>query len=157
MPDYTPAAVANAFVEIAGHALPQMKLQKLTYIAHGWNLAISGEPLVNDQPEAWDNGPVFRSIWDRMRDLPNGSGGKVKDYDNSIPMAEFTRNERAIIDHVWRKYGGKSAYELSEMTHQPGTPWTHAYYQRGRNAKLRNEEIREHYLALARAGRQAKA
>lgn len=152
MPEYSPVAIANAFVDIAGHAMPQMKLQKLTYIAHGWNLAITGCPLVSATPQAWDNGPVFRQIWDRIRDL-GWSGGKIRDYDGSTPQANLTPSEKAIIEHVWKKYGAKSATELSDMTHQPNTPWTRAYYGRGRNASIPNEDIQAHYLALANAGR----
>ncbi len=152
MPNYSPAAVANAFADLAGSAMPQMKLQKLTYIANGWNLAIAGVPLVDAQPEAWDNGPVFRSIWNRVRDLGR-TNGKVLDYDGSPPTAALTDQERALIQHVWKKYGEKSAGELSDLTHQPNTPWSRAYYDRGRNAIIPNEEIRAHYLALAQAGR----
>lgn len=153
MPNYSPAAIANAFVDLAGHAMPQMKLQKLTYIANGWNLAIAGVPLVDAQPEAWDNGPVFRSIWNRLRDLGPTLRGKVRDYDGSTPEAKLMPEEEAILQHVWNKYGSKTANELSDMTHQPNTPWTKAYYSQGRNAKISNAEIMNHYLALARAGR----
>lgn len=154
MPHHSPAAVANAFVDMADHVMPQMKLQKLTYIADGWNLAITGNPLVDAQPEAWDNGPVFRQIWNRIRDL-GSANGKIRDYDGLIPTAPFTDQERAVIRHVWNKYGHKSARELSDLTHLPNTPWSRAYYERGRNAVISNEEIRAHYLALAQAGRAA--
>ena len=152
MPNHSPVAIANAFTELGGSAMPQMKLQKLTYIAHGWNLAISGLPLVDAQPEAWDNGPVFRSIWNRIRDLGT-TGGKIKDYDGTIPTADLSTSEKAVINHVWKKYGEKCANDLSDMTHKPNTPWTKAYYERGRNATIPNEAIADHYLALARAGR----
>lgn len=154
MPNYSAAAVANAFAGLSDDAMPQMKLQKLTYIADGWNLAIAGVPLVDAQPEAWDNGPVFRSIWNRMRDA-GSHRGKIRDYDGSVPTASFTPDERAVIEHVWKKYGHLSARELSDLTHQPNTPWSRAYYNRGRNAVIPKEEIRAHYLALAQAGRVA--
>lgn len=152
MPNYSPAAVANAFVDIAPGAMPQMKLQKLTYIADGWNLAIAGQPLVDANAEAWDNGPVFRSIWNRVRDLGTRNG-KIQDYDGSIPEAQLSAQERAVVEHVWRKYGDKSAHQLSDMTHRANTPWTRAYYSRGRNAVIPKEDVRGHYLALAQAGR----
>lgn len=152
MPNYSPAAVANAFVDLAPMAMPQMKLQKLTYIADGWNLASAGQPLVDADAEAWDNGPVFRSIWNRIRDLGT-RGGKIQDYDGSIPAASLSAQERAVVEHVWRKYGSKSARQLSDMTHQANTPWTRAYYSRGRNAVIPKEDVRRHYLALAQAGR----
>jgi len=152
MPNYSPAAVANAFVDLSSVAMPQMKLQKLTYIADGWNLAISGQPLVDSNAEAWDNGPVFRSIWNRIRDLGTHSG-KIRDYDGSFPQAPFSPQERAVVEHVWRKYGDKSARQLSDLTHQANTPWTRAYYGRGQNAVIPKEDVRTHYLALAQAGR----
>ncbi len=154
MPFHSPAAIANAFSDLAGAQLPQMKLQKLAYIAHGWSLAVLGTPLLDAQPEAWDNGPVFRSIWNRIRDF-GMRGGKVQDYDGTLPVANLSEQERSIIHHVWNKYGRYSATELSDMTHQPNTPWSRAYYGRGRNAVIPNGEIQQHYLALAQAGRAA--
>lgn len=155
MPHHAPAAIANAFVDLAGQSLPQMKLQKLAYMAHGWNMAINGEPLIDVQPEAWDNGPVYRDIWNRIRDLRLSPTGKVRDYDGSVPAADLNPREREVIDHVWKKYGGFSAQDLSDMTHMPGTPWTDAYYWDGRNAPIKNGKIAAHYLALAKAGRAA--
>jgi len=49
---YGSKAVANLLIDVAkghGQKLDQMKLQKLVYISHGWNLAISGNPLISDQ------------------------------------------------------------------------------------------------------------
>lgn len=155
MPEFPSAAIANAFVELNGGPLPQMKLQKLTYIAHGWNLAISGQPLVSDVPEAWDNGPVFRLIWDRIRDFGLTMQGKVRAPSGEVYTAALSPQERAVINHVWNKYRGFSQFDLSDMTHQPGTPWTEAYFGRGRNSPLSNATIRQHYHELALAGRGA--
>ena len=80
-----------------------MLLQKLVYIAHGWNLAICGEPLIEEAPEAWDNGPVYRSIWDHIRD--HGYGGPnctLTKPDSREPILEnLTPVEDSIIQHVW--------------------------------------------------------
>lgn len=35
-----------------------MKLQKLVYLLHGWNLAIAEEPAIDSQFLAWPYGPV---------------------------------------------------------------------------------------------------
>ena len=153
MSEFPSAAIANAFVDLAGHHLPQMKMHKLTYIAHGWNLAISGEPLVADTPEAWDNGPVFRLIWDRIRDFGLSRKGKILRPDGTPYAANLSDQQKSVLNHVWKKYSKYNQFELSDMTHKPGTPWTKAYFGNGRNAPLSNELIRRHYRELAMAGR----
>ncbi|NNM57125.1 MAG: SocA family protein [Acidocella sp.] len=132
-----------------------MQLQKLVYIAHGWNLAINGEPLVSEMPQAWDNGPVFRKIWNHIRDFGFGSKTKLlEDPINNKPIEEIlSAEESGIIDHVWNKYGRYSGLELSRMTHEQNTPWTNTYFTRGQNASIPNDEIRDHYIQLAMAGR----
>ena len=160
MPNYSPKAIANAFIEMRGNScLPsQMLIQKLTYIAHGWNLAINKEPLVSEAPEAWDNGPVFRSIWDHIRDYGYDKKNRllIDPINEQAYSASFSQEEREVLDHVWRKYGARTANELSRMTHEPNTPWSKAYFERGRNASLPNQEIRQHYIDLAMAGRTKK-
>src|SRR5690348_15136296 len=71
MPNYSATAIANEFLRRRGESVSpaQMLVQKLAYIANGWNLAINGEPLIRENAEAWDNGPVYRSIWDHIRDF----------------------------------------------------------------------------------------
>lgn len=62
---HSPIAIANEFIRRAvkdGHGLDQMQLQKLVYIAHGWNLAVNGEPLVDEAPIAAPYGISFPSL-----------------------------------------------------------------------------------------------
>ena len=62
-------AIANEFLKKpnATGRLTQMQLLKLTYIAHGWNLAVNGEPLVSEPVEAWNYGPVIRDLYNHIR------------------------------------------------------------------------------------------
>ena len=62
--------VANWFLDRAdkdGKPLDPMKLQKLIYFAHGWHLALTSKPLINEHPEAWAYGPVIPSIYHRFK------------------------------------------------------------------------------------------
>lgn len=155
MPHHDARAIANEFLKLAnGAPVNQMWLQKLVYISHGWNLAINNEPLVEDRIEAWDGGPVLRIIWNHFRDLgrnaKNGLLGKI----NGEPFkADLTDREKAVIAHVWKRYGQYTGRELSDLTHQEGTPWSNAYFGRGRNTALSDTEIKKHFTELALAGR----
>lgn len=155
MPNHHSLAVANEFAAKSAAVLPQMKLQKLVYIAHGWNLAINHAPLISDRIEAWDGGPVIRTIWNHIRDC--GYDFSNKFFKNSFTQepwkADLSERERSVIDHVWSKYSGYSGTELSNLTHQPGTPWSNAYFGRGRNAALLDSDIEKHFTELGRAGR----
>lgn len=157
MPNHSAKAIANEFLRRrASDAWPQqLSIQKLAYIAHGWNLAINGAPLISEAPEAWDNGPVYRSIWDHIKDYGyRGPNCTLVDPSTKEQISEaLTDDERKIIDHVWAKYGTKTQSELIEMTHRNGSPWFKAYYGKSRNAKLSNDDIKDHYVNLAIAGR----
>jgi len=154
MPMHDARAIANEFLKLKDGAANQMWLQKMVYIAHGWNLAINDEPLVEDRIEAWDGGPVLRIIWNHIRDWGhNAKGGLLGRRGGKAFSAELTDQERAIIHHVWKRYGSYSGRELSQLTHQAGTPWSNAYFGHGKNAALSNQDIKQHFTELALAGR----
>ncbi|MBY6044148.1 Panacea domain-containing protein [Phaeobacter italicus] len=159
MANYDALAIANEFITRNGGTMPQMKLQKLVYISNGWNLAINREPLVRDRFEAWDGGPVVRKLWNHIRDFgyETASGLLTKRGTSTPVKAELEEHERAVIDHVWKRYCDYSGLELSEMTHEPGTPWSNAYYGSGRNAVLPQTDIQQHFVELALAGRAQTA
>ena len=149
MSDFPSPAVANAFVDLNGSPLPQMKMHKLTYVANGWNLAIYNDPLTGDEPEAWDNGPVFRLIWDRIRDFGTTNDGHIKRINGLPYKATLAPDQRDVVERVWGRYKKFSANELSAMTHRPGTPWTITYFGPGKNSPIPDELVREHYKKLA--------
>lgn len=147
-------AIANEFLKLRPGPINQMWLQKLVYMAHGWNLAINGEPLIEDRVEAWDGGPVFRIIWNHFRDLGrNGKNGLLAAWKGKPFKADLSDSEKAIIHRVWKRYGEYSGRELSEMTHQEGTPWSNTYFGKGRNRALDEDDIKQHFTELAIAGR----
>lgn len=160
------AEIANEFIRRAaaeGRALTQMQLQKLVYIAHGWNLAINGEKLTHDDPQAWDYGPVYRDLWQALkaygrlpvkREIRNGEylPEMLDDQIAALPArARLSEEERAIIDRVYQNYGGFHAFKLSALTHEPGTPWTQVYAEgSGRFQEITPEQIQEYFSGLAR-------
>ena len=58
---YTAQAIANFF--LWQEQITQMKLHKLLYYAAGWHLGFTGEPLFDEDIEAWQYGPVVPSIY----------------------------------------------------------------------------------------------
>lgn len=96
MPGWSPD-IANEFIRRGlreGRAFDQMQLQKLVYIAHGWCLAFSGEPLTGDRPEAWDFGPVYRRLANALQRRDTTSYRRDRDRlvhfgPSSLELAAF--------------------------------------------------------------------
>lgn len=133
-------AVANLFLDLAAGdqmTLTPMKIQKLVYFAHGWHLALTGSDLLDEQVEAWDYGPVIPTLYRAFRQYGNQpiadkaaewkpkQGGGARLVEPTIPDdTPDGAYARSVIGRVWAIYGPYTGIQLSNMTHEPGTPWT---------------------------------
>lgn len=154
MTAYPPLAVANAVLNEAwtqGRNLTIMQLLKLVYIAHGWSLALLDTPLVSRQPQAWQHGPVFPEIYRTFRRF--GSGPileKGQTGFGQVAEATLSPAQQQIVKSVVSGYAHMHAFTLSNITHQPGTPWSRTYNNGlGSSHEIPNEIIAEHYRQLA--------
>lgn len=133
---YTAKAVANEFLArgfaMESNDLSPMKLQKLIYFAHGWNLAINRTPLINENLQAWPFGPVVPDVYSHFKSFGNKkinklateldfSDGEIKAIEPRVPQNDL--DSISIIDQVWDIYGRYDGIQLSNMTHEEGTPW----------------------------------
>lgn len=140
MPAWSPQ-IANEFIRLAsadGRAFDQMKLQELVYIAHGWCLAITGQPLTGDRPEAFEHGPEYRRLADAlarwgvdpvMSEIPLAVGiaNSSKSDATLPPGAELDDREQAVLERVYADYGGLPTPQLATITRAKGTPWEHIF------------------------------
>lgn len=143
---YNPVQVASRLINLgmqSGNPLTHMQLQKLTYIAHGYHLAITGAPLLNEPVAAWKYGPVIPAMYDAFKAFGN-SGIKVPPDVVSNNLDTRSLN---IIDAVYNIYGQNDGIKLSELTHRPGTPWSQSYngYM---FTVIPNETIKNYYKGL---------
>ena len=143
---YSAMTIAESIIRNHPAGLPTlspMKLQKLIYYAHGWCLALTGEPLVDEHFEAWDYGPVISSLYHRLKGYGN-TQIPLEQIRHAEPVGDKTT---ALLDAIIRKYGKYSALELSDMTHQPGSPWA-VSRKPGTNAIISNETIMNSFKLL---------
>lgn len=128
-------AVANKFIQMGlqrGTPLTQMKLQKMLFFAQGWYLAIYGEPLFEEDFEAWDYGPVIPSVYSEFRDFGmrgiNRMGMTLTPCGGSFAISEppLIREEalNSFFEKIWSVYGIYNGTQLSAMTHRADTPWS---------------------------------
>lgn len=149
VPSWSPD-IANEFIRLAsneGRALDQIRLQKLVYIAHGWQLALTGEPLTGDRPEAWDFGPVYRRLAGALERF--GSDGVSEQVETN--QSNLDETELAVIARVYQDYGRFSGSQLSNLTRRGNAPWRHVYAEgAGRFRDIPHALIREQFVQLAR-------
>ena len=161
---YSAKAVANYFLDLsrrAGKTLDPMQTQKLVYYAHGWHLAITDAPLIDENVEVWRWGPVIPSLYHEFKGFGNGpisghahrarmEAGKLL---LSTPRVEDTAEDdsivlvKAVLNRIWEVYGDFTGLQLSTMTHAPGTPWdeTHKRTQGRKGADIDDDLIKKHF------------
>lgn len=155
-----PVLVADYLIANASGPLTPLQVIKMVYIAHGYSLAILGEPLVEEAVEAWRYGPVVPSVYHSAKKYGGGkitellySGIRTDSPDGAERAREFVKDyvpprQRDILDGVLDVYGGFTGIELTNMTHVDGSPWKQ-YYKRGvAGRQIPNDAIRGHYEGL---------
>lgn len=156
---HDPRAIANFLLKHAKdqrRPLTTMALLKIIYFAHGWHLARTGKPLIRSAFEAWEHGPVVRIVYDCFRkhgDDPIETFATRFDPDTGkrvvVPFA-LSDEEATLLRDVFKAYGWLDAFQLSEITHAPGSPWDRVWNSPDRKVivgmRISDEAIRQHFL-----------
>lgn len=149
----TATLVANRFLALAaaaGRPLTPLQLIKLTYLAYAWNLELRGKKLFQEQPQAWQYGPVIPSLYHKVKSFRDQPIIGYLPLDWFTSGDTLTADEQLLIDQVFQSYGAYSGIQLSSMTHQPGAPWYQVWHSFGRNAPIPDELIKSHYDEIRR-------
>jgi len=168
---FSAKAVGNFYLDEAAKQdrfLTAMHLQKLVYFAHGWHLALRNEQLISDNIEAWKFGPVIPALYHEFKvfgDQPITSRATEFNFDSweltTCAMADENWEQAAkivpLLNRVLAVYSPFSAIQLSNMTHEPGSPWRTMYDKFGgeppKHTIIPVELIKEYFIRLANAPR----
>ena len=118
---YTALDIANAFIRMGlrdGRPVDPMKVQKLVYLAHGFNLALLDKPLIRERIEAWPYGPVVPTLYYALKHYRSQSITE----EIGTP-ANLDSTTHGLLSQVWEKYGRRNAIDLSVLTHEQGYAW----------------------------------
>ena len=159
-PLYRSMAVANWFIDHVSKITP-LKLQKLIYYAHGWNLALRDGPLIDELVEAWEYGPVVPSVYHEFKRYGNqpiaehgtviemSPDRKIRIFAPEIPVQDEGTGK--LLDKIVEVFGSRSALQLSADTHQAGTPWskTREKNPNRKNVDIPDESIQQYFKRIA--------
>lgn len=139
-----------------------MILLKLIFYCHGWYLAEHNRPLVKQQVEAWEYGPVIKVVRDAFKDFGKKhitrfaekldlETGELVSVGNTL-----SPEDERFVESIYWLYEQKSAFELSDMTHEQGSPWDKVWNTNeavGRfGLRIKNEDIREYFKSMKARG-----
>ncbi len=125
--------------------LTNKKLQKLLYYAQAWSLVLDDKKLFREDIEAWIHGPAIPSIYRKFKSFGFGTIEKtVLEKD----LSTLTKNEKSLLDSIWKIYGQYDAQYLEALTHNED-PWKNARagiagFESSSNA-ISTEEMKSYY------------
>jgi len=153
---YTPLALANEFIVYSSPSgVEHMKLQKLVYISYGWWLSVFDHPVLSEAPEVWKHGPVFPSLYHVLKEHGNMPIRNVQQAIFNRPPDRVDDNDDEVLSlvrWVWGKYRHMSSFQLSDLTHETGSPWQITAESHGysvpRHTPIPDYTIKAHYQSL---------
>jgi uncharacterized phage-associated protein len=110
--------------------LTNLRLQKLLYYAQAWSLVIRRSELFPEDIRAWQHGPVTPDVYQA---LP-GQGAACLTIEQFAGVPDLPAEEAEFVAALWRAYGGRSATQLSKLTHGEA-PWRRAWGDRPSGAR----------------------
>lgn len=141
-----------------GVPLTQISLLKLLYFGHGWYLSRTGTPLIAQEFEAWELGPVVKVVRDEFQSFREKAitarASKLDIYSGrrSKVLPNLSPDDAEFVKAIFEAYHVYDAWQLSDMTHETGSPWDRLWNSSepiGRLAlRLRNEDIKAHFDGL---------
>jgi uncharacterized phage-associated protein len=109
--------VANWF--LSTEPTTQMKLQKLCYYAQAWSYALYNKPFVDDEFQAWAQGPMSPTLYDKYKDCG------IDCLHPDAPVTDFCTEDAVLLVSVWKTYGEYTGNALEALS-QTEPPWIKA-------------------------------
>ncbi|ARV08258.1 hypothetical protein BTO05_00870 [Winogradskyella sp. PC-19] len=118
-----------------GMSISPLKLQKLLYYIQVWNIIkFDKYTLFDELPEAWVNGPVYRSVYNTFKDKFFRNDNFKYNFDEvklseeisqKLKELSLSEDQQKLLFAVLDSYGVMSDEKLVFLTHKE-SPWNEA-------------------------------
>lgn len=136
--------LGNALIYITSKLgeIPKTKALKLLYFLEEKSINETGVPFFGLDWKVWKLGPVDQTIYNELTNTPD----LLKDYisvsfrENNVCIVngtkefnddEFSDYDLILLEKVIDSLGGKTAFELSNLTHNPNGLWHKVATEKG--------------------------
>jgi len=103
-----------------GDTISPLKIQKLIYYAQAWHFTLFNAPIFEENFEAWQHGPVVRSVFDRFRHIPIYNSINLS--EEKVEETKFDEETIELLEDILTIYGEHNAAYLEDLTHSED-PW----------------------------------
>lgn len=154
---YDGRAIANFVLDHAeteNLEVSNLALQKIVFFCHAWHLVETGEPLIKQEFEAWQHGPVLQYLYRQFRDFENRPiRGRAKSLNpltgsSEVVPTDMDNETKERIKRIVSFYGRLEPWDLVDMSHAKGGPWDRVWNHEGRvnpGMKIPNELVKKFY------------
>lgn len=158
--------VADYIIGTGGGILTPIHVLKMTYMVHGYTLAITNKSLISDRVEAWKYGPVIPVVYDAFSQYGSGTidslhyCGTELSFDEEVKKRikhlgeRFSKEEREIVDGVVDAYKSWTAGQLITLMHKKDTPWSRHYVEGHTGVVIPDDSTKAYYKRLVYERRQ---
>lgn len=135
-------SAARTICELRDWSVSNLELQKILFLAHMLHLGRSATPLVHEQFEAWDYGPVIPELYQRVKGF---GSGPIRNVFHWVPAVDSGSPEYEVLAETAAALKKFSPGQLVAVTHMDGGAWAQNYRPKVRGIKIPNSAIFEEY------------
>ena len=154
--------VANFILDYAdnnGISITNLSLQKITYFCHVWYLITTNKPLIKQNFEAWEFGPVLPYLY---RDFKNYGDQKItsratkldpRTGNRIVAKINLNSDEEEILRRIVSLYSRLTPSQLVDQSHAVDGPWHKVWNHETKvnpGMQINNESIVEFYTSKDR-------
>ena len=133
-------SAAHIICDVSKWTLTHLRIQKLLYLSHLHYLGEVGEPLIEEEFEAWECGPIVPALYNKIRtfyDRPVRNVWGALTQDESKEVQFLTRKAPELLN--------LTLWDLVLANHLKGGAWERHYNQPGELIKIPNKDILVEY------------
>lgn len=124
--------IITHYVNEKGDTVSHKKLQKLLFYVDAWHLVNFGEPILEEDFQAWMHGPVVPELYHQLKEFGFNNLKVINDEEETVDKeieAIIAKNriedKVEFIYSVLDNYGSLSSFDLELLSHSE-KPWIDA-------------------------------
>lgn len=134
---------AKTIYELSGGSRSNLEMNKILYLAHMVYMGKhDGEPLIREQFQAWDYGPVVPAVYHHLKAFGSKPVGNVF---HRVPSLPEDAPEYQTLKQAVEGLGDMSPSKLVAVTHRQGGAWYKHYRAGVPNVAIPNKDILREY------------